>query len=93
MSILAIALPAPVGQIVSPLLGLGVFAILLFVFKPLTYGLLRAALLVLKPHQPLQQRNSYSNQCGVLMLNRMANELDMTQPNLAAELRLRASRG
>lgn len=93
MSILAITLPATVGQIVSPLLGLGVFAILLFVFKPLTYGLLRAALLVLKPHQSLQQRNSYSNQRGVLMLNRMANELDMTQPNLAAELRLRASRG
>ena len=72
---------------------LGIFATLVFVFKPLAIGLLRAALLVLKPRQSLRQSRRRNNLRGVLMLNRMANELDRTQPNLAAELRLLASRG
>lgn len=93
MSILAITLPgSTLAHVARPLFGLGIFATLIFVFKPLAIGLLRAALL-LKPRQSLDQSKRRNNLRGVLMLNRMANELDRTQPNLATELRLLASRG
>lgn len=92
MSILAITLPGTLAHVTRPLFGLGIFATLIFVFKPLAIGLLRAALL-LKPRQSLDQSKRRNNLRGVLMLNRMANELDRTQPNLATELRLLASRG
>ncbi len=94
MSILAITLPgSTLAHVARPLFGLGIFATLIFVFKPLAIGLLRAALPLLKPRQSLDQSRRRNNLRGVLMLNRMANELDRTQPNLATELRLLASRG
>jgi hypothetical protein len=105
MSILAIAFPAeaaiPVAQAVvgavasvaRPLIGLGIFATLLVLFKPLLKGILRAALLVISPRKSLKDRKANDNMQGVLMLNRMARELDLSQPSLAAELRLLASRG
>ena len=93
MSILAITLPgSTLAHVARPLFGLGIFATLIFVFKPLAIGLLRAALL-LKPRQSLDRSKRRNNLRDVLMLNRMANELDRTQPNLATELRLLASRG
>jgi hypothetical protein len=105
MSILAIAFPAeaaiPVAQAVvgavagvaRPLIGLGIFATLLVLFKPLLKGILRAGLLVISPRKSLKDRKANDNMQGVLMLNRMARELDLSQPSLAAELRLLASRG
>lgn len=101
MSFMAIAFPAqvavPVAQTFAnyarPLLGLGIFATLLMIFKPLVLGVFRAALLAVKPRRSLEQRNLRSKLQGVLMLNRMANEMDSSQPSLAAELRMLASRG
>ena len=100
MTFLAIAFPAqaagPVAQTfvsaIRPLLGLGLFATLLMVFRPLVVGLLRAALLAVKPRLSIEERVTRRNMSGVLMLNRMANEFDASQPNLAAELRNLASR-
>lgn len=75
------------------LIGLGLFATLLTVFRPLLLGVMRAALMVFKPRLSLEERRSRRMMRGVLMLNRMANEYDRSQPNLAAELRNLASRG
>jgi hypothetical protein len=82
MSFLSIGFPA---------IGLGVLATLAFVFKPLIAGLLRAAILIISPRKSLKERNARSRFQGVLMLHRMARELDASQPALAAELRYFAS--
>jgi hypothetical protein len=104
MSILTIAFPAeaalPAFQVVAanamsiarPLLGLGVLAALLVVFKPLLVGLLRAALLVIKPRKSLEERSARSIMRSVLMINSMARDLEGTHPSLANELRSIASR-
>jgi hypothetical protein len=105
MSMLSIAFPAqvaaPTAQFIAanafsvarPLLGLGAFAAVLLMFKPLLGGLFRAALLVVKPRQSLEERSLRSRVSSILMLNRMARELDFSQPSLAAELRNLAARG
>lgn len=105
MSILSIAFPASVAvpaaeafvaiaaTLARPLLGLSVVAVLAFIFKPLLIGLLRAALLVLKPRLSVEERELRRARKGALMLNRMARDLNDTQPGLAAELRWLASRG
>ncbi|GAA4020438.1 hypothetical protein [Actimicrobium antarcticum] len=105
MSILAIAFPAqaavPVAQsailavvaAARPLFGIGVFVTLFLVFRPLLAGVLRAALLVLKPRKSLEQRSVRSRLRGILTLNRMASDLDHCQPNVASELRAFAARG
>ncbi|HYD58863.1 MAG TPA: hypothetical protein VEC35_00815 [Noviherbaspirillum sp.] len=97
MSILSIAFPveaiaANALAVARPLLGLGVLAALMVVFKPLLVGLLRAALLVIKPRKSLEERSQRSMLQSVLMLNRMARDLDRVQPSLANELRAIASR-
>lgn len=104
MSILSIAFPAeaalPALQVIAsnalniarPLLGLGVLAAVLVVFKPLLVGLLRAALLVVKPRQSLEERSTRSIMQSVLMVNRMARDLEDTHPSLANELRSIAAR-
>jgi hypothetical protein len=76
-----------------PLLGFGALAAVLVMFKPLLVGLLRAALLIVKPRQSLEERSLRSTMRSVLMLNQMARDLDATEPSLAAELRSIASRG
>lgn len=104
MSILTIAFPAEAAlpaiqafaanavNIARPLLGLGVLAAVLLAFKPLLVGLLRAALLIVKPRRSLEERNSRSILKSVMMLNSMARDLDQTHPSLANELRSIASR-
>lgn len=97
MSAISIALPleaiaANALAIARPLLGLGVLAALVLVFKPLLVGILRAALLVIKPRQSLEERYSRSTLRNMLMINRMARELDSTDPGLANELRSIATR-
>ncbi|HEY8606016.1 MAG TPA: hypothetical protein VIM12_02730 [Noviherbaspirillum sp.] len=105
MSILSIAFPAEaalpalqalggaaVGA-VRPLIGLGLLAAVLVVFKPLLVGLLRAALLVIRPRRSLEQRSQRRILQSILMINSMARDLDASQPGLAAELRLIAARG
>jgi hypothetical protein len=105
MSIFALAFPVqsaiPVAQAVAgfianiarPLLGVSLVVTLLMIFKPLVIGILRAALLVLQPRLSRAERTSRRILRSVTMLNRMANELDSTQPSLAAEMRLLACRG
>ncbi|MEB0135925.1 hypothetical protein QN362_11355 [Actimicrobium sp. CCC2.4] len=104
MSILAIAFPAqsaiPVAQAVissiivaaRPLLGIGAVLTLFLIFKPLLLGLARASLVALKPRKSLEQRSIRSHLRGMLILNRMAQDLDISQPNMASELRAVASR-
>src|SRR3569833_3526786 len=84
MSILAIAFPAeaavPVAQAVvgaaasatRPLIGVGIFATLLMLFKPLLLGVLRAALLLVSPRKSLQQRNKEAGFKNVIKLQRLA---------------------
>ncbi|MGH8806913.1 MAG: hypothetical protein ACREX0_03410 [Noviherbaspirillum sp.] len=98
MSVLSLAFPVEVLAanaitVARPLLGLGVVAALLVVFKPLLVGLLRAALLVIKPRQSLEERSALARLRGIMMINRMARDLDASQPSLANELRAIASRG
>lgn len=104
MSLFSIALPfagLPAAEAVTatavtaarPLLGLGVAAALIYMFKPLLVGLLRAGLLVIKPRKSLEERNARRRLKGILMIHRLARDVDDTQPNLAAELRWLAARG
>lgn len=105
MSILSIAFPASVAvpaaeafvatavTVARPLIGLSAVAVLAVVFKPMLIGLLRAALLVLKPRRSSEARELRRQRKSALMLNRMARDLNDTQPGLAAELRWLASRG
>lgn len=104
MSILTIAFPAEAAlpalqafaanalSVVRPLLGLGILAALLVVFKPLLIGVMRAALLVIKPRKSLEERSSRRMLQSVLMMHRMARDVEGTHPSLAAELRSIASR-
>ncbi len=76
-----------------PLVGFGLLAALLWLFKPLLRGVARAALMLFHRRQPLAFRAERRNLRGITALNQMARELETQQPNLAAELRLLASRG
>jgi hypothetical protein len=105
MSILSIAFPAEAAlpalqafagtavSAVRPVIGLGIVAAFLLAFRPLLIGLLRAALLVIKPRQTLEQRSERRILQSVLLLNRMARELDGLDPSQASELRALAARG
>jgi hypothetical protein len=98
MSALSLAFPleaiaANAITVARPLLGLGVMAALMVVFKPLLVGMLRAALLVIKPRQTLEERSILAQLRSVTMVNRMARDLESTHPSLASELRSIASRG
>ncbi|HZW14010.1 MAG TPA: hypothetical protein VFF81_12575 [Noviherbaspirillum sp.] len=104
MSILTVAFPAEAAlpafqvfaanalSIARPLLGLGILAALLVVFKPLLIGVLRAALLVIRPRKSLEERSSRRMLESVLLMNRMARDVEGSHPSLAAELRSIASR-
>ncbi|MEC5215379.1 hypothetical protein RCH09_000309 [Actimicrobium sp. GrIS 1.19] len=75
-----------------PLFGIGIAVGFLMVFKPMLTGLLRAGVVLLKPRPTFAQRSQRSHLRGMLMLNRMANDLESSQPNVASELRAFASR-
>lgn len=81
------------ASVARPALSIGIVALLIFVFKPLLTGLLRAALLVVKPRASLEERSARTRAQSIEMLNRTAREYDATQPGFAAELRFLASRG
>jgi hypothetical protein len=84
---------AGTAGVARPLLGLGVMAALLVVFKPLLVGVLRAASLVFSPRKSLEERNARRRVKSALAVNLLAREFEATQPNQAAELRSLASRG
>ncbi|MES2068880.1 MAG: hypothetical protein V4488_00930 [Pseudomonadota bacterium] len=76
-----------------PLLGMGILATMLVVFKPLIMGLLRAALLVISPRQSKDEKVASRNLRNVLAIHRAARDLDYSSPSMAAELRALAARG
>jgi hypothetical protein len=90
----------PVAQIAAatainvtpPLFGLGILVTVLMMFKLLLSSLLRAMLNIFKPSLSLEERASRHNPEYVKMINRMASELETSQPSTAAELRLLVSR-
>ena len=104
MSLFAFALPAEIALFdasallaaaaaaLRPLLGLGALATLMVYFKPLWMGVLRAALMLVKPRKSLDQRIARSKFNGQQLVRRMANDHALSQPSLAAELRLLAGR-
>jgi hypothetical protein len=101
MSILSIAFPVEAAVSVAgvaigaarPLLGVSLFATLLLLFKPLLKGLVQAGLLLLSPRKSLEERRLVQKIRSAKLLNRIASDYEMSQPNLAAELRQLASRG
>lgn len=101
MSLFAFALPAEIALFdasallaaaLRPLLGLGALATLMVYFKPLWMGVLRAAVMLIKPRKSLDQRIARSKFNGQQLVRRMANDHALSQPSLAAELRLLAGR-
>jgi hypothetical protein len=105
MSFLNIAFPVasamPVAEVAlssiissaRPLLGIGILATMLIVFKPIIVGMLRAALLVLQPKLTRDEKSAKRNLRNVLTIRRIANDLDNSSPSMAAELRALAARG
>jgi hypothetical protein len=76
-----------------PLLGFGILATMLVVFKPLIVGFLRAALLLLQPKLTREEKTAKRNLRNILTIRRIANDLDSSSPSMAAELRALAGRG
>ena len=101
MSISAIAFPVEgalvVAQVFSgalrPMLGVGLFATFFVMFRPLLAGLLRAGLVILTPRKSLVERRTRDRFDGMGMLRRLARGAELSQPDLAAELRAIACRG
>ncbi|HEV2610445.1 MAG TPA: hypothetical protein VGU61_09275 [Noviherbaspirillum sp.] len=105
MSILTIAFPVQavlpnvqlIAGAIAPLarllIGLGALIALFMVFKPLMLGLLRAALLVVNPRLSLEERRSRRTLRSMLLVNRLAQDVESSQPGLAAELRQLAAQG
>jgi hypothetical protein len=98
MSIVSALIPAEAVlanamNVARPLIGLGVLAAVLVFFKPLLVGMLRAMLLMIKPAESREQRSAREIFEGVLMVNRMARDVEAAHPALAAELRAIGARG
>lgn len=105
MSFLSIAFPAASAMSVAqvtfgvvvasarPLLGFGIIATVLIVFKPLIAGFLHAALLLLHPKLTREEKAAKRNLRNILTIRSMANDLDRSSPSMAAELRALAARG
>ena len=75
------------AQSSRPLIGLGVFAALVVVFKPLLSGLVRAGILAVSPAQSLDERRLQERVKDRMAMDRMARDLEAQHPGLAAELR------
>ncbi|MFZ6848365.1 hypothetical protein [Undibacterium sp. RuRC25W] len=105
MSFLTIAFPAtsaiPMAEVaissimasVRPLLGLGLFASMFVVFKPLLSGIAQALKLVVAPKKTREEKTALRHLRNSLAIHHIANDLDRSSPNMAAELRALASRG
>ena len=78
--------------VLRPLFSLSVLVAVTILFKPLIVGVVRAAVVMVKPHESVAIRRINSHLRSVRMLNRMAREMDTSQPNVAAELRSFAAR-
>ena len=76
-----------------PLIGLSILTTMLLVFKPLITGMLRALKLAVFPNKTREEKSAMRNLRSMLAVRNIANELDSTSPNMAAELRALAARG
>jgi len=104
MNFLNIAFPAssalPVAEVAiatliasaRSLLGMGILVTMAIVFKPLLAGVLRAAKLAVFPNKTREQKSALRNLRNMLTVRRIANDLEHSSPNMAAELRALASR-
>jgi len=61
-------------------------------FRPLFVGVWQTLVIIVKPRETLEQRTAQRRYKSALLLNRLANENSLHQPNLASELRNFASR-
>lgn len=75
-----------------PFFSLSLLVAATMLFRPLIVGVLRAAVVAVKPRETFAVRRINSHLRSVRMLNRMAREMDASQPNVAAELRSFAAR-
>lgn len=97
MSIVTALIPAEAAlantmAAARPLVGLGLLAAALVVFKPLLSGLLQAVLVALRPRETQAQRAERETRAGLTAIFRMARDIERVQPGLAAELRSIAAR-
>ena len=76
---------------IRPLIGLGLMASLLLIFKPLLSGVVRAIVLLAFPAKTREQRSALRNVRNMLAIRRAANDA-AASPALAAELRALAAR-
>ncbi|MDB5777511.1 MAG: hypothetical protein JWP38_3644 [Herbaspirillum sp.] len=92
------ALPAVEGMLstaatlLRPALGIGAAVTVGVLFRPLFVGLWQTLVIIVKPRETLEQRLERRRYKSALLLNRLADENSLRQPNLAAELRNFASR-
>ena len=77
---------------IRPLFSLSIFFATAMLFRPLIVGVMRAAILLVKPRESSAVRRIKHHLRGVAVLNRMARDMDSSQPNVAAELRAFAAR-
>jgi hypothetical protein len=77
---------------IRPLFSLSIFFAAAMLFRPLIVGVLRAAIVLVKPRESFAVRLSNNHLRSVAKLNRMARDMDASQPNVAAELRAFAAR-
>lgn len=75
----------------SLLIAGSLFAVALF-FRPLVVGIVQAIALMIKPRRSLAVRRNERRLRGIKTLNRMARDLESSQPGVAAELRSFAAR-
>ncbi len=90
MSVLSLI--TPVASIVRPMIGLGLLTTSIIIFKPLLTGILRALILLVTPKVKIAEVKN-KNIHSISLLNKMARDLENSQPNVAAELRQLAGRG
>lgn len=79
-------------NVLRPLLGIGLIAAAAVFFKPLLVGLSRSVLLVFKPRVSTEEQSLRERIKSVALMNRIARDVEIAHPSLAAELRAIAAR-
>jgi hypothetical protein len=97
MSIVSTLIPAEAAaanamNLVRPLLGIGLLAALAVFFKPLLLGMWRSVWLAFQPRVATGEDSEREIVRSVAMMNRIARDVEIAHPSLAAELRAIAAR-
>jgi hypothetical protein len=80
------------AALMRPAIGIGAAVTAGMLFRPLLVGLWQTLVIIVKPRETLEQRIGRDRYKSALLLNRLADENSLHQPNLASELRNFASR-